>query len=627
MRFSIVGVLSCVVFLGCDVGTDSKNLSSQKPTSLNGVIAEQILPINFFEQRYLLLSSETQGLLLVDEFAEVQAQQPGSIEALAIQPRGDGNYLIAAYEEQAAQLQLYQLFAGMGSALRFELLGKFENFAPVSALCFAVQEGRNHLFVIGESGLGFEYLLTASGAGWDLTEIRPLYLGEGVNSCAVDSRRGRLLVSQPPLGVLALNADAESDEARELLLSTEQLGDEFGSLRLDYQRDQIWLLVQQGIVAFDLSGGGSLDQSWAFPGKGAASLAAFNDRLALLEDSQREVVYIPISTKLVQATADSLEAVPVIWATGETDPVYSSGDAADDPAIWVNSHSPENSLIFATDKKRGLNIYHLSGGLKQNFPLGKLNNVDIRKISHPHMDAIAVASNRTDPGLDIFAIRTNGEVEHLGYRSIDLSDPYGLCLQQDDDGLYAWVSDKGSSLHQFKLKIPKLAKGIEIERGIRLDNYAQIEGCVVDDQFATLFFAEEERGIWRLDLNAGAEVAPVLVAEVDGKQLVADVEGLALYQANKKGYLMASSQGSDTYALFSRDGSEFLTQFKVGINPQLGIDGSSETDGLAITSANLGAQYPQGLLVVQDGRNRMPRARQNFKLIDWRDINLLLLQQ
>ena len=36
--------------------------------------------------------------------------------------------------------------------------------------------------------------------------------------------------------------------------------------------------------------------------------------------------------------------------------------------------------------------------------------------------------------------------------------------------------------------------------------------------------------------------------------------------------------------------------------------------------ANLGPKFPQGLLVVQDGRNLAPRERQNYKFVSWKDV-------
>jgi 3-phytase len=93
------------------------------------------------------------------------------------------------------------------------------------------------------------------------------------------------------------------------------------------------------------------------------------------------------------------------------------------------------------------------------------------------------------------------------------------------------------------------------------------------------------------------------------------------YGANGAGYLIASNQGEDNYALYRREGNnEFLGKVHIVANEALGIDGASETDGLDVVSAPLGAQFPAGLLVVQDGRNVMPAARQNFKFVSWQAV-------
>ena len=103
--------------------------------------------------------------------------------------------------------------------------------------------------------------------------------------------------------------------------------------------------------------------------------------------------------------------------------------------------------------------------------------------------------------------------------------------------------------------------------------------------------------------------------------LHADVEGLGLYQSAERDYLVVSSQGNDSYLLLDAEPPYALKgAFRVGLNGGLGIDGASETDGLEVTSANLGGPWSQGLLVVQDGRKRMPESTQNFKLVPWADI-------
>ena len=56
---------------------------------------------------------------------------------------------------------------------------------------------------------------------------------------------------------------------------------------------------------------------------------------------------------------------------------------------------------------------------------------------------------------------------------------------------------------------------------------------------------------------------------------------------------------------------------RIADSPTAEIDGAEETDGLAVTSVNLGEGFEQGLLVVQDGFNRRPDETQNFKLVPW----------
>ncbi|MBE9212788.1 phytase [Plectonema cf. radiosum LEGE 06105] len=85
--------------------------------------------------------------------------------------------------------------------------------------------------------------------------------------------------------------------------------------------------------------------------------------------------------------------------------------------------------------------------------------------------------------------------------------------------------------------------------------------------------------------------------------LIPDIEGLSIYYGdNGTGYLIANSQGDSSYAVFSREGNnEYLSSFIVGDHN--GIDQVNESDGLDITNVALGSEFPNGLLVLQDGAN------------------------
>ncbi|WP_411149398.1 phytase [Streptomyces sp. A30] len=177
----------------------------------------------------------------------------------------------------------------------------------------------------------------------------------------------------------------------------------------------------------------------------------------------------------------------------------------------------------------------------------------------------------------------------------------------------------------------------------------QVEGMVVDPATGTLYAGQEDIGIWRL--RADLTGKPVLVDKVKeygvpgtydeateecapgadpgygGKRLSADVEGLTLFQERDgDGYLLASSQGDNTFALYDREvseGNEYEGGFRIGAATDT-LDSVEECDGAAILNAPLGDRYPRGLLVVQDGQEtpEVPdgeggtRTATGFKFVD-----------
>ncbi|MGB1906025.1 MAG: phytase, partial [Spongiibacter sp.] len=131
---------------------------------------------------------------------------------------------------------------------------------------------------------------------------------------------------------------------------------------------------------------------------------------------------------------------------------------------------------------------------------------------------------------------------------------------------------------------------------------------------------ETDRGIWRIDLESGDKT---LVEDMAAGHLVAEVAGLDIYRDKDQSWLIASSQGDDSYVVYQLEPWQFVARFRIGPDYHRVIDGASATEGLAVSAAAL-PDYPKGVLVVQDGRNRAPEAAQNFKVVDWRKIAELL---
>jgi 3-phytase len=102
-----------------------------------------------------------------------------------------------------------------------------------------------------------------------------------------------------------------------------------------------------------------------------------------------------------------------------------------------------------------------------------------------------------------------------------------------------------------------------------------------------------------------------------------DIEGLAIYDSgNGAGYLIASSQGNYSYAVFERQGENiYLGSFRIVDGT---VDGVEETDGIDVSNVPLPG-FPKGIFVVQDGYNYDGRKlkSQNYKYISWEDIEAL----
>ena len=318
--------------------------------------------------------------------------------------------------------------------------------------------------------------------------------------------------------------------------------------------------------------------------------------------------------------------VPV-RATVETEPVQSTGDAADDPAIWQHPTDGAQSTIIGTDKKRGLVVYDMDGGILQELPDGKLGNVDLRH-DFPlggSPTAIVTASNRSDNTIAIYAVDpSTRRLRNVAARriAVDLV-VYGSCMYRSGSGdYYVFITSKSGHVDQWRLRETKQGT-VDAERVRGFDVGSQIEACVADDELGSLYIGEERVGIWKYgaDPTAGNGRIAVDSTGLDGA-LTPDVEGLTIFLgASGTGYLIASSQGRDAFNVYRREGrNEFVATF--GIEEGNGIDRVTHSDGVDVLNASLGPRFPQGVFVTQDQQNE--GGKQNFKLVPWPAIEAVI---
>ena len=381
--------------------------------------------------------------------------------------------------------------------------------------------------------------------------------------------------------------------------------------------------------------------------------AAAVGSLALAGCSPETVIRCALTDLLSSDPGPQPADTRTVAAVAETAPVADACDAADDPAIWVNEADPEASLIVATNKVRGFVVYGLDGAIVSTSDVGRVNNVDLRagvRVGTEERIVVA-ATNRTTRTIDVFALDPDsGNLAPLLDPPLapDFdAEPYGLCLYRPaaSGELYVFANDLDGAVEQWRLAPGDGGAGGAGLTGRRVRSWAvgsQTEGCVADDANGWLFIGEEDVGVWRYDAAPEGStterfaVDRVGVGEPQGGHLSASVEGLSIYAppggGPHDGFLVASSQGNDTYVVYDRAPPHaYRGTFRVGGSAAAPagsatggpVDGAEGTDGLHVVAAPVGPRYPRGLLVVQDGANRArdgSEANQNFKLVSWGDV-------
>ncbi|MCQ4260260.1 phytase [Stutzerimonas stutzeri] len=619
----------CIALAACQSGARepgkpvSPSLTLPETAMLDAESAQLIGDSDFMPAAsQLVVWPDSRGLQILDGNGVVLSAFEGRFEALDHRV-GKRGLLVATLDRKRQQAML----VGLDRQHRWSqpLFIPKTSFA-IEGLCLYRDAAQNgFVFLVGEEGIGEQWLVaTTQRLLAQPKRVRGLSLPPESGHCQVDDGAGELIVNEEAVGLWSYAADAEAP----LLRHPVDMVQPFGGMA---KAAAGMALVPGGLLALDPEAGalhlygrdGGTWRSHAVlslegfdePEQVSARPTAHGLELLLIDERGVNAASIDWQPDVPAATP----VIPVIPAQIQTDPVPHLGDAADDPAIWINPTDPARSRVLGTDKKGGLGVYDLSGKQLQYLPVGRLNNVDVRPgfvLGGKRID-LAVASNRNHNSLHLFAIDPrHGELTDIGQIPTPLGEIYGLCMFKDAQGdIHAIANDKDGTFQQYRLDGSSGSPRGELVRQFKVAS--QPEGCVADDRNQRLFVGEEDAAVWTLDLKGDASAALGKVIDVGGP-LHDDVEGLALYQGENADYLVISSQGNDSYLVLDAQAPYAVRgAFRVGLNAELGIDGASETDGLEVTSANLGGVWSRGMLVVQDGRKRMPEGAQNYKYVPW----------
>lgn len=323
----------------------------------------------------------------------------------------------------------------------------------------------------------------------------------------------------------------------------------------------------------------------------------------------------------VAAPVGTIPADSEVPADAETEPVGAAGDAADDMAFWVHPTDPSMSVVIGTDKEGALEVYDMSGKRIQAIdPTTRPGNVDVRSgflLGGRTVDVVGVVGY----GMRFYTIDpATRMLTNVTAPNLKVGIPVaGMCLYRSpvSGKHYLFADTLDGRAEQYELVDEAGLINVRSVRG-PWDIGEESEGCVFDDEKQALYVAEEPVGIWRYGAEPDRPVTErTLVDGITNGRLAEDVEGLAIVQQpGGDGYLLASSQGDDSFVVYKRNEPwEFVKKFKVPAGPA--TDRCSRTDGIDATAADLGPLFPKGVFSCQDHINEAPgsQGNQNFKLV------------
>lgn len=328
------------------------------------------------------------------------------------------------------------------------------------------------------------------------------------------------------------------------------------------------------------------------------------------------------------ATDDTLRAAVI------TDTVANDSD---DPAIWIDTVNPANSLILGTDKgdsTGGVYVFGLDGRIdttRTRRPMLRPNNVDAitgLTVGGKMID-IAVAAERGRMALRVFQLPEMTPIDNGGIPVFDgdtTRAPMGVALYKraSDGAVFAIVGGKSGPtdgyLWQYRLEDAGngSVRGTKVRAFGAFSGTKEIEAITVDQSLGYVFYSDETVGIRKYHADPVHPDAARELALFATTGFVQDHEGLAIYPtSDSTGFLIASDQQGQRIQLFRREGSAGKPHDHVSI-ATIPVS-AKETDGLEVTAKALSPSFPEGALV-------MMSTDRTFHIFDWREVRKRLPQ-
>ena len=287
---------------------------------------------------------------------------------------------------------------------------------------------------------------------------------------------------------------------------------------------------------------------------------------------------------------------------------------SDDPAIWIDSATPGNSLILGTDKggDGALYVYDIQGNEIPGLTISGLdtpNNVDVEYGLDPSgFDYdIAVVTERGRQQLRIYSLPgmvpiDNGGIPMFVGESNRNCMGIALYKRPGDDEIFAVVSrnggPSGSYLWQYRLDVD--GAGIVTAAHVRsfglFSDRSQIESVAVDDELGFIYYSDELAGVRKYHADPDHPDADEQLSLIGLRDFSRESEGISIYDlGDGTGYIIVSDQKANRFNIYPREGTAADGNHHPLIKR---VDVRAEdSDGNEIASTTVFPLYAGGLFV------------------------------
>ena len=541
----------------------------------------------------------------------------------------------------------------LSSELLYDTLQASSNLPPKASLSPGTHNFKKAPFIIINEVVNNEnkYIELLSNPSQSLKDVYLLVINNDTNTIAksidlsqITAKETGLTIIRDLSSTISLGSAIESLDIDLSLLSNDKTALVLAYSKIEAVKTGDTFSEDDIIILDNIGWGGTNYSNIVTPNNINVAIRYKDNKMSSLSAWNFEEVYkTPANTNI------SENAKLLVKPTLETARTTQKNPDADDIAFWVHPTDNTKSLIIGTQKKAGYSIYDVDGNTLLDVNPGNIrfNNVDIIygfDLNGTSTD-IAIFTDRITNKFAIYKISetapyltdlTDYNSEELFVKEDDGDSAYGQAVYKSllTNKVYAYATQNGHSLAaQFELK----ASGEKIAwtkiRTITLsadDDDKHAEGMVVDQEYGKLYIDQEDVGIYTTDAEVTTDTIldeNDLLLEVGDNQTAEDLEGITLYYKDSgEGYLIVSSQGNNTFAVFNRTAvdteNSYIDSFTI-VADMNGIDAVQETDSIDVTNIAIGTQFPNGAFIVQDGMDTTvdpDDTATNFKWVKWEDI-------